>query len=177
MAGILCQVGMTFSMPPRREGCEIEDLRCFFQVCREVWPSTCLGAELFVDCGVDISACEVSKVKGENREALFLFVRGVGRLPATRRYELTGEIANVPWDEVDEQRGCYGFLHRSNWGVGRLAELVPIPVCRVIGFGRPREVRPEESKTEELAAPVGRREVRGARMCAEREQVFACSLS
>lgn len=52
------------------------------------------------------------------------------------KYELTGEVARVRWDEL---RSCVGFLHchRDNRD-GKKDELVRIPVpCHVIGFASP----------------------------------------
>lgn len=76
VAGILCQLGMTFSVPARREGCEVEDFRCFFQICREVWPPTCVGAEVFVDCCVDISGCSVVELQKSRQPKHECFLGG-----------------------------------------------------------------------------------------------------
>ena len=145
VAGILSQLGVTFSLPPRREGCEVQDFRCFFQVCRKVWPSTCSGAELFVDCGVDISVCRAVErwgvKEGERTATLSFFLEAfmphnLEDRTCKRHYEVTG----VRWD--DELRGCVGFLRQTHLyqsfqtKFSKKKELGRIPVrCRVIGYG------------------------------------------
>lgn len=159
VAGILCQLEMTLSMPPRREGCEVQDFRCFFEVCSSnKLESAFWGAPLVVDRGVDISGCEVRKVnvekvdgrkRKEQREAFFL-KRWDGEL----KYELTG----VPWDKLDEVQDCRCFLHSLNMDthrvMGKGTNVRIRKPCRVIGFGSPPTVSPvvppevpEEKKT------------------------------
>lgn len=99
-------------------------------------------------CGVDISGCDVSRVKipeEDYRIGCFLTTLACG--PSSREiYEMTGEVANVPWDELHELRECVCFLHRSPEYYTKRSELVRVPVpCRVTGFGRPREERAGES--------------------------------
>lgn len=154
VAGILCQLGI-FPVWVPREGCEVQDFRCFFEVCREVWGKpTFLGAHLVVDRGVDISGCEVRKVHVEKvdherktrwqREAFFLKRWDRPLL----KYELTG----VPWDKLDDMQDCRCFLHARNtdthWEIGEETDVPIRKPCRVIGFGSPpswSEVR--EKKT------------------------------
>ena len=147
VAGVLCQLGMTFSMPPRGEIHEVEGFRCFFQVCREIWPKTCSGAELVVDCAVDISGC-LSRV----RHKLFL----VPTTMSNSSYKLIGEVADA-WEKhtfsefrsrMRELRECVGFLEGPIKRASGSGIPTPIPVpCRVIGLREPREESVEESKT------------------------------
>ena len=111
VAGILCQLGMSLSMPPRTEGCEVQDFRCFFEVCSEVWGKpTFVGTPLVVDRAIDISGLQVFKAcmeknldhgvkKKWRREAFFL---KRWDLPRQFKYELTG----VPWDKLDVVQDC-----------------------------------------------------------------------
>ena len=171
VAGILCQLGMAFSMPPRGEGCEVQDFRCFFRVCREVWESSCLGAELVVDCGVDVSGCEVRQVVVEADEWQYeaFFLKGLDE--EVLKYELTG----VPWDKLDEVLDCKCFLHSYN----QLPHFtyypdpnVPIHTpCRVIGFD---SASPCSSTRSPAAVFIPTRKSQAKRQVSEKKSCSIC---
>lgn len=126
VAGILCQLGLHFSVPPGGE-----DLRCFFEACRMVWPSRGSGAVVFVDCGVDISRCLLD-TKNER------FLSSSDMLGF--RFYLTGQAANVRWDKLQPLQQCVGSLRCKRMKVKytngivqpRPRRRIPIP-CHIIG--------------------------------------------
>lgn len=152
VAGILCQLGVRFALPSPGEGCENPDLRCFFEVCRQVWPCSASGAVVIVDCGVDISGCDVFKgyTLKENRNRHYrdcFFLKSIDG----QKFELTGEVANRPLDELDPGQLYVCRLHRNDEAIegtslhGDYGRRSIRARCRVVGFGRPPTVSPEKN--------------------------------
>lgn len=125
VAGILFQLGLTFCLPQVSDPC---DLRCFFERCSEVWRPGCIGVEVCVDCGVDISGC------GVYRTPQGLFLKHNKDV-----FKLTGPVADTPWDEL-QPCDDYHHLERNSESpelVEGTSRCIPVP-CYV---GSPVPVR------------------------------------